>query len=253
MWIIDLSFLQESVSIFEEHFIGKTYKIYTCSGNVFLIINEVKNYPHLVGVKSSELQRLRGSQFFFDSIKNNDTSKWTRSMKKVFNRVYPYGQPRGLNEIKILFFPLMPELFIKENYIISVNYDKKLSITNGPFDTEILISDFNEGMNIGMRQRNDGSFGFNSWRVELNEMQIMNMYNAQEIDLIDKIEQYEDGVLKYTKTLHLNHKNYWRLSRLLKSHSSIFLPSIHYEKIRQLSKYADHEFSKAISDVFGLE
>lgn len=43
------------------------------------------------------------------------------------------------------------------------------------------------------------------------------MYSSQEIDLIEKIEQYEDGKLLSSKSLELNHKNYWMLSRLMKN------------------------------------
>lgn len=250
MWIVDLTFLQESASIFEEYFIKKNYKIYTCSGKVFLVINEVKNYPHLIGIRSQTLSRLRGSEFLFNCIKNNDTTQWTDPMKRTFYRVYHGGIPSGLNDIKITFFPLMPELFIKDNYIISVNYNKNNATTFGSFDTEVLISDFNEGMNIGMKQRLDSSFGFNSWRVEQNEQEIMNMYSAQEIDLIEKIEQYENGTLLSSKSLNLNNKNYWRLSRLMKNHNSTFLPSPHYAKIVSLSKYEDSDFETAISKEF---
>lgn len=69
--------------------------------------------------------------------------------------------PSELNDIKITFFPLMPELFVRDNYIISANYDKTNATTSGSFNTEVLISDFNEVMNIGMKQRDDESFGFN--------------------------------------------------------------------------------------------
>ena len=40
------------------------------------------------------------------------------------------------------------------------NYSKVTKLLVKP--TEILISDFNEGMNIGMVQKNDSSFSFNS-------------------------------------------------------------------------------------------
>ena len=98
-------------------------------------------------------------------------------MKKTFMHIYPKGIPHGFNDIKITFFPLMPDLFVKDNYVISVNYDRTSSPTHGLFDTEVLISDFNEGMNIGMKQR-----------VELNESKMMEMYQSQEIDLIESIE-----------------------------------------------------------------
>lgn len=188
MWMIDLAFLQESVNVFEQYFVNKQYKIHTYSGKTFLIVNSIKNYPHLVGIGPHELQRLRGSQFLINCIKNNDTSVWNKNMKKTFTHIYPKGIPHGFNDIKITFFSLMPDLFVKDNYVISVNYDKTSSPTHGSFDTEVLISDFNEGMNIGMKQRDDGTFGFNSWRVELNESKMMEMYQSQEIDLIESIE-----------------------------------------------------------------
>lgn len=250
MWLVDLTFLQESANIFEEYFVKKNYKIYTCSGKVFLVINEIKNYPHLIGIRRQILSRLRGSEFLFNCIKNNDTTQWTTSMKRTFYGVYHGGLPFGLNDIKITFFPLMIELFVKDNYIISVNYDKNNATTSGAFDTEVLISDFNEGMNIGMKQRLDSSFGFNSWRVEQNEQEIMNMYSAQEIDLIEKIEQYENGTLLFSNSLNLNKKNYWRLSRLMKNYSSTFLPSSHHEKIVSLSKYEDSDFTNAMNIEF---
>ncbi|MEG2381903.1 MAG: PBECR4 domain-containing protein, partial [Oscillospiraceae bacterium] len=71
MWLVDLTFLQESANIFEEYFVKKNYKIYTCSGKVFLVINEIKNYPHLIGIRRQILSRLRGSEFLFKCIKNN--------------------------------------------------------------------------------------------------------------------------------------------------------------------------------------
>ena len=89
--------------------------------------------------------------------KNNDTSSWSYDMKKVFTRIFPNCILYGNNDIKITFFPLMPDIFVKNNYVISVNYDRSRKKDNRPFDTEILISDFNEGMNVGMNQRNDGS------------------------------------------------------------------------------------------------
>ncbi|MEG2549718.1 MAG: hypothetical protein RSA06_02720, partial [Erysipelotrichaceae bacterium] len=96
----------------------------------------------------------------------------------------------------------------------------------------------------------DSSFGFNSWRVEQNEQEIMNMYSAQEIDLIEKIEQYENGTLVSSKSLNLNKNNYWRLSRLMKDHSSTFLSSPHYAKIASLSKYKDSDFTNAMNIEF---
>ena len=63
MWMIDLAFLQESVNVFEQYFVNKQYKIHTYSGKTFLIVNSIKNYPHLVGIGPYELQRLRGSNF----------------------------------------------------------------------------------------------------------------------------------------------------------------------------------------------
>lgn len=38
MWNIDLSFLQESAQIFLDEFVHKYYRIYTKSGQVFLVI-----------------------------------------------------------------------------------------------------------------------------------------------------------------------------------------------------------------------
>lgn len=172
MWIIDLTFLQESARIFKENFIDRYYKTHTFCGKTFLVVNDEKNYPHLIGIRLDQLKRLRGSSYLFRCIMENDTSEWTNDMKKVFNRIYPDGIPKGNNDIKITFFPLMLAIFVKDNYVISVNYDRTRMHDHRPFDTEVLISDFNEGMNIGMKQRKDGSFGFNSWRVEENEEKI---------------------------------------------------------------------------------
>lgn len=47
MWNVDLSFLQESAQIFLDEFVHKYYRIYTKSGQVFLVINTIQNYPHL--------------------------------------------------------------------------------------------------------------------------------------------------------------------------------------------------------------
>ena len=38
MWNVDLSFLQESAQIFLDEFVHKYYRIYTKSGQVFLVI-----------------------------------------------------------------------------------------------------------------------------------------------------------------------------------------------------------------------
>ena len=110
-------------------------------------------------------------------------------MKKTFTHIYPKGIPHGFNDIKITFFSLMPDLFVKDNYVISVNYDKTSSPTHGSFDTEVLIMILMRNEHC-MKQRDDGTFGFNSWRVELNESKMMEMYQSQEIDLIESIEQY---------------------------------------------------------------
>ena len=53
MWNIDLSFLQESAQIFLDEFVHKYYRIYTKSGQVFLVINTIQNYPHLIGEYST--------------------------------------------------------------------------------------------------------------------------------------------------------------------------------------------------------
>lgn len=247
MWIIDLSFLQESANIFEKYFMNKYYKIHTYSGKEFLIINDVKNYPHLIGIHFQQLRRLRGSSFLFSCIKNNDTSQWTNDMKRTFNHIFPNCIPYGNNDIKITFFPLMPDIFINNNYVISVNYDKTRRTDNRSFDTEILISDFNDGMNIGMKQRSDGSFGFNSWRVEENENEIMNLYTSQEIDLIKKIEQYENGYITFTKTQSITEKNLWRLSRLTKNYNVTIIDSPIKNKILFLSNFDDSDFKNALS------
>ena len=245
MWIIDLTFLQESVEIFEKFFIEKYYKIHTYSGRCFLIINSAKNYPHLVGIHRQQLSRLGGSEYLFNSIKNNDTTNWSTQMKRVFNNIYPNCIPYGNNDIKITFFPLMPDIFVSNNYVISVNYDRTKRMDNNPFDTEILISDFNDGMSIGMRQRADGSFGFNSWRVEENEEKIMDLYSFQEIDLIKTIEQYEQNNIVFTKEQKLSRKNLWRLSRMVKHRSVSIVESEIKEQILLLAKYDDFEFNKA--------
>ena len=70
----------------------------------------------------------------------------------------------------------------------SANYNKDARNDNRVFNTEILISDFNEGMNIGMVQKNDSSFSFNSWRVEDSESNIMDMYKNQIVDLIYNLQ-----------------------------------------------------------------
>lgn len=244
MWIIDLTFLQESANIFEKFFIEKYYKIYTYSGKCFLIVNSVKNYPHLVGIHRQQLSRLGGSEYLFNSIKNNDTSGWTEQMKRTFNAVYPYSIPWGNNDIKITFFPLMPDIFIRNNYVISVNYDKTKRTDNKPFDTEILISDFNDGMSIGMKQRDDGSFGFNSWRVEENEGKIMDLYSSQEIDLIKTIEQYEQGNVVFIKEQQLSNKNIWRLSRMVKHKNVSIVESVIKNQVLSLVQYDDCEFEQ---------
>lgn len=179
----------------------------------------------------------------------NDTSEWTNDMKKVFNRIYPDGIPKGNNDIKITFFPLMPAIFVKDNYVISVNYDRTRRHDHRPFDTEVLIADFNEGMNIGMKQRKDGGFGFNSWRVEENEEKIMNLYTSQDIDLIKSIEQYENGNLTSTKTQKISEKNLWRLSRLVKNYHVSIIGSSIRENILFLSEFDDKDFDNTISSL----
>lgn len=249
MWIVDLSFLQESALVFEENFIKKYYRIHTFSGKTFLVINEIKNYPHLVGIHFSKLQRLKGSEFLFECIKNNDTTLWTESMKRTFNSIFPNGKARGNNDIKITFFPMMPEIFIANNYVISLNYDKTKNNSSGSFDTEILISDFNNGMNIGMKQRNDNTFGFNSWRVEENENAIMELYRNQEIDLINTIEQFENGRKMRTKNQSLNFNNLWRLSRLVKNYNVTIMNSIYKSKIISLAQYEDDKYEEAMKNI----
>lgn len=177
-------------------------------------------------------------------------------MKMVFNSIYPNSQPYGLNDIKITFFPLMPDIFTKDNYVISVNYDKDARNydkdarnDNRVFNTEILISDFNEGMNIGMVQKNDSSFGFNSWRVEDSESNIMDMYRNQVVDLIDKIETFKDGVLIHTKVLALKDTNLWRLSRLVKNYGVTIVESNDSNKINFLSTYDDSDFVFAFKEL----
>lgn len=170
-------------------------------------------------------------------------------MKRVFNSIYPNCRPYGLNDIKITFFPLMPDIFANDNYVISVNYDKNARNDNRVFNTEILISDFNEGMNIGMIQKNDFSFGFNSWRVEDSESNIMDMYRNQTVDLIDRIETFKDGTLIHTKTLSLKNTNLWRLSRLVKNYGVTILDSKEADIINFLSIYNDTEFNVAFEDL----
>ena len=249
MWIIDLTFLQESADIFEEYFINKKYKITTYSGKIFLIVNTVKNYPHLIGVHSPSLGRLRGSEFFFNCIKDNNTSEWTNSMKHTFNRIYPDNIPYGNNDIKITFFPLMPEIFINDNYIISVNYDKDRRTDHKSFDTELLISDFNDGMSVGMVEKDDGTFGFNSWRVEENEEALMDLYSHQEIDLIKTIEQYEDDKTTFTKAQTVTKRNLWRLSRLVRSYDCTIIESDIKATIDALSHFDDSEFEVAMQSI----
>ena len=249
MWNIDLSFLQESAQIFLDEFVHKYYRIYTKSGQVFLVINTIQNYPHLIGIHRQQLTRLRGSNYLFSCIQNNDTSSWTDSMKRVFNSIYPNSQPYGLNDIKITFFPLMPDIFTKDNYVISVNYNKVARNDNRVFNTEILISDFNEGMNIGMVQKNDSSFSFNSWRVEDSESNIMDMYRNQIVDLIDKIETFKDGALIHTKALTLKNTNLWRLSRLVKNYGVTIVESNDSNKIYFLSNYDDNDFAFAFEEL----
>lgn len=253
MWNIDLSFLQESAQIFLDEFVHKYYRIHTKSGHVFLVINTIQNYPHLIGIHRHQLTRLRGSNYLFTSIQNNDTSLWTDSMKRVFNSVYPNSQPYGLNDIKITFFPLMPDIFRKDNYVISVNYDKNARNDNRVFNTEILISDFNDGMNIGMVQKNDSSFSFNSWRVEDSESNIMDMYRNQVVDLIDKIETFKEGTLIHTKVLTLRDANLWRLSRLVKNYGVTIVGTNIVNKINLLSTFADNDFSIAFEELKKLK
>ena len=231
MWNIDLSFLQESAQIFLDEFVHKYYRIYTKSGQVFLVINTIQNYPHLIGIHRQQLTRLRGSNYLFSCIQNNDTSSWTNSMKMVFNSIYPNSQPYGLNDIKITFFPLMPDIFTKDNYVISVNYDKDARNDNRVFNTEIL------------------SFSFNSWRVEDSESNIMDIYKNQVVDLIDKIETFKDGVLIHTKVLALKDTNLWRLSRLVKNYGVTIVKSNDSNKINFLSTYDDNDFAFALEEL----
>ena len=100
-----------------------------------------------------------------------------------------------------------------------------------------------------MRQRNDGSFGFNSWRVEENEQRIMNMYLNQEIDLIKKIESFKEGRLIYTKTLELSKQNLWRLSRLKRNYGASFLTSNIQSKIHFLANFKDDEFDQGFKEM----
>lgn len=65
MWNIDLSFLQESAQIFLDEFVHKYYRIYTKSGQVFLVINTIQNYPHLIGIHRQQLTRLRANYIKF--------------------------------------------------------------------------------------------------------------------------------------------------------------------------------------------
>lgn len=65
MWNVDLSFLQESAQIFLDEFVHKYYRIYTKSGRVFLVINTIQNYPHLIGIHRQQLTRLRFQLFVF--------------------------------------------------------------------------------------------------------------------------------------------------------------------------------------------
>lgn len=130
-----------------------------------------------------------------------------------------------------------------------MNYDKNARNDNRVFNTEILISDFNEGMNIGMIQKNDFSFGFNSWRVEDSESNIMDMHRNQTVDLIDRIETFKDGTLIHTKTLTLKNTNLWRLSRLVKNYGVIILDSKEADIINFLSIYNDTEFNIAFEDL----
>ena len=143
----------------------------------------------------------------------------------------------------------MPDIFTKDNYVISVNYDKDARNDNRVFNTEILISDFNEGMNIGMVQKNDSSFGFNSWRVEDSESNIMDMYKNQVVDLIDKIETFKDGTLIHTKALTLKNTNLWRLSRLVKNYGVTIVESNDSNKIYFLSNYDDSDFVFAFKEL----
>ena len=97
-----------------------------------------------------------------------------------------------------------------------------------------------------MKHRKDGSFGFNSWRVEENEEKIMNLYTSQDIDLKKFIEQYENGNLTSTK-------NFWKESKeiiwLVKNyHVSIIGFSIR-ENILFLSEFDDTDFDNAIASL----
>ena len=72
MWNIDLSFLQESAQIFLDEFVHKYYRIYTKSGQVFLVINTIQNYPYLIGIHRQQLTRLRANyikfKYFFKKV-----------------------------------------------------------------------------------------------------------------------------------------------------------------------------------------
>lgn len=133
--------------------------------------------------------------------------------------------------------------------VISINYNKDARNDNRVFNTEILISDFNEGMNIGMVQKNDSSFSFNSWRVEDSESNIMDMYRNQIVDLIDKIETFKDGALIHTKALTLKNTNLWRLSRLVKNYGVTIVESNDSNKIYFLSNYDDNDFAFAFEEL----
>lgn len=100
MWIIDLTFLQESARIFKENFIDRYYKTHTFCGKTFLVVNDEKNYPHLIGIRLDQLKRLRESSYLFRCIMENDTAEWTNDMKKDFNRIYPMAFLKGTTILK---------------------------------------------------------------------------------------------------------------------------------------------------------
>ena len=104
-------------------------------------------------------------------------------------------------------------------------------------------------MNIGMVQKDDLSFSFNSWRVEDSESNIMDMYRNQIVDLIDKIETFKDGALIHTKLLTLKNANLWRLSRLVKNYGVTVVESNNSNKINFLSTYDDNDFVFAFEEL----
>ena len=74
-------------------------------------------------------------------------------------RVHCSNRKTGIQSLKIMYdccimLSVQNPHCLRWGVVRSVNYNKDARNDNRVFNTEILISDFNEGMNIGMVQKN---------------------------------------------------------------------------------------------------